>query len=128
MSVNETRIHIVYLVISKLLSSLMSKFVKSEFLRGDSNNVKSLTELLTLNIKDNKNCKPLILIDIIIELSLHFLESWGQEILAHLIGSLLSVTFSFEIDIAMGINKVKKCFLSWPRKERMKGPWMLQSI
>ena len=53
----------------------MSKFVKSEFLRGDSNNVKSLTELLTLTIKDNKNCKPLILIDIIIELSLHFLES-----------------------------------------------------
>ena len=53
----------------------MSKFVKSEFLRGDSNNVKSLTELLTLNIKDNKNWKPLILIDIIIELSLHFLES-----------------------------------------------------
>ena len=75
MSVNETRIHIVYLVISQLLSSLMSKFVKSEFLRGDSNNVKSLTELLTLNIKDNKNCKPLISIDIIIELSLHFLES-----------------------------------------------------
>ena len=75
MSVNETRIHIVYLVISQLLSSLICKFVKSEFLRGDSNNVKSLTELLTLNIKDNKNCKPLISTDIIIELSLHFLES-----------------------------------------------------
>ena len=128
MSVNETRIHIVYLVISQLLSSLICKFVKSEFLRGDSNNVKSLTELLTLNIKDNKKLQTL---------DINWHHNWVKSSFSRILRTRNSGTFDWkpikryfliEIDIAMGINKVKKCFLSWPRKERMKGPWMLQSV
>ena len=61
----ESRIHIVYREMSKLLTSLMSKFIKSKLLRrDDSNNAKSVSDLLTFNVKDTKNFKPLKLIDI----------------------------------------------------------------
>ena len=50
----KTIIHIVYSGMSELLTSLMSKFVKSKLLRDDLNNAKSVTELLTLNVKDAK--------------------------------------------------------------------------
>ena len=60
----KSRIHIVCPEISKLLTPLMSKFIKSKLLRDDSNNAKSVSNLLTLNVKDTKNCKPLKLIDI----------------------------------------------------------------
>ena len=71
----KTRIHIVYPEMSKLLTSLMSKFVKSKLLRDDSNNTKSVTELLTLNVKDAKNCKPFKLIDIGTKAKFSFPES-----------------------------------------------------
>ena len=61
----ESRFHIVYREMSKLLTSLMSKFIKSKLLRrDDSNNAKSVSDLLTFNVKDTKNFKPLKLIDI----------------------------------------------------------------
>ena len=60
----KSRIHIVYPEMSTLLTSLKSKFTKSKLLRDDSNNAKSVSNLLTLNVKDTKNCKPLKLIDI----------------------------------------------------------------
>ena len=50
----------------------MSKFVKSKLLRDDSSNAKSASELLTLNVKDVKICKPLKLIDMEQKPSFHF--------------------------------------------------------
>ena len=59
----KSRIHITYPEMRKLLTSSMSKFIKSKLLtRDDSNNAKSVSDLLTLNLKDTKNCKPLKLI------------------------------------------------------------------
>ena len=59
----KTRIHIVYPEMSKVLTSLMSKFLP-KLLRDYSNNAKSVTQLPILNAKDAKNCTPLKLIDI----------------------------------------------------------------
>ena len=53
----------------------MSKFIKSKLLRDDSNNAKSVSDLLTLNVKDTKNCKPLKLIDIGTKAKCSFPES-----------------------------------------------------
>ena len=50
----KTIFHIVHPAMSELLTSLMSKFVKSKLLRDDLNNAKSVTELLILNVKDAK--------------------------------------------------------------------------
>ena len=47
----KSRIHIFYPEMSKLLTSLMSKFIKSKLLKDDSNNAKSVLDLLTLNVK-----------------------------------------------------------------------------
>ena len=73
----KSRIHIVYPEMSKLLTSLMSKFIKSKLLRDDSKNAKSVSNLLTLNIKDTKNCKPSKLIDIGAKAKCSFQESLG---------------------------------------------------
>ena len=71
----KSRIYIVYSEMSKLLTSLMSKFIKSKLLRDDSNNTKSVSDLLSLNVKDTKNCKPLKLIDIETKAKCSFPES-----------------------------------------------------
>ena len=47
----KSRIHILYSEMNKLLTSLMSKFIKSKLLKDDSNNAKSVSDLLTLNVK-----------------------------------------------------------------------------
>ena len=53
----------------------MSKFIKSKLLRDDSKNAKSVSDLLTFNVKDTKNCKPLKLIDIGTKAKCSFPES-----------------------------------------------------
>ena len=93
----KSRIHIVCPEISKLVTPLMSKFIKSKLLRDDSNNAKSVSNLLTLNVKDTKNCKPLKLIDIGVKAKCSFQESlnnqYREEIPAQLFGGLSIVFF-----------------------------------
>ena len=60
----ETRIHILYSEMSKLLTSMMSKFIKSRILVDNNKQPKSTTELLTVNPNNVKNCKPIKLIDV----------------------------------------------------------------
>ena len=117
----KTRIHIVYPEMSKLLTSLMSKFIKSKLLRDDFSNAKSVSDLLTLNVKDTKSCKPLKLIDIGTKAKWSFPESrhnqYREEIPAKLFGGLSIVCFSFETEITMAINNLKKCYLPRSSKE-----------
>ena len=54
----KTIIQLVYPEMSKLLTSLIPKFVKSKLLREDSNNAKSVIEFPTLNVKDAKIVNP----------------------------------------------------------------------
>ena len=54
----KSRIRIVYPETRKLLTSLMSKLIKPKLLRNDSNNAKSDSDLLTLNIKLPKIVNP----------------------------------------------------------------------
>ena len=53
----------------------MSKFIKSKLLRDDSNNAKLVSNLLTVNIKDTKNCKPSKLVDVGAKAKCSFQES-----------------------------------------------------
>ena len=56
------RIHLTYSEMSKLLVALMSKFIKTKLLHvnnNDSNSIKTINELLMINVYDPKNCKPL---------------------------------------------------------------------
>ena len=49
-----------------LLRAIMAKFVKSNLLYVNNNGVKEMnsnTEVITINVNDEKNCKPLKLID-----------------------------------------------------------------
>ena len=108
----KSRIHIVYPEMSKLLTSLMSKFIKSKLSRDDFNNAKSVSHLLTPNVKVTKNCKPLKLIDFGTKAKYSFPESldnqYREETPAQLFGGLSIVCFSFEIEITMAINNLKK--------------------
>ena len=59
------KIHLIYSEMSKLLIAMMSKFIKSKILNVDKNGSKSykdVNELLTVNVQDPKNCKPLKMI------------------------------------------------------------------
>ena len=102
----------------------MSKFIKSKLLRDDSNNAKSVSDLLTLSVKDIKNCRPLKLTDIGTKAKCSFPESlditsiYREEIPAQLFGGLSIVCFSSEIEITMAINNLKKCYLPRSSKER----------
>ena len=61
------KIHLVFSETTKLLRAIMAKFVKSKLLYVNNNGVKkpkSITEVITINVKDQKNCKPLKLVDI----------------------------------------------------------------
>ena len=61
------RIHLTYSEMSKLLVALLSKFIKTKLLHvnnNGSNSIKTINELLMINVYDPKNCKPLKLIDI----------------------------------------------------------------
>ena len=61
------KIHLIYSEMSKLLIAMMSKFIKSKILNVDRNGSKSykdVTELLTMNVQDPRNCKPLKMIEI----------------------------------------------------------------
>ena len=52
---------------SKIFIAVMSKFIKSKILNVDKNGSKSykdVNELLTINVQDPKNCKPLKMIEI----------------------------------------------------------------
>ena len=108
----KSRIHIVYPEMTKLLTSLMSKFIKSKLSRDDFNNAKSVSDLLTPNVKVTKNCKPLKLIDFGTKAKYSFPESldnqYREETPAQLFGGLSIVCFSFEIEITMAINNLKK--------------------
>lgn len=71
-------IHILHSEMTRLLRTLMSKFVKSKLLVDDKDNKKvpkSLNELLLINISDAKNCKPLKLMDIGTKAKTCFLET-----------------------------------------------------
>ena len=60
------KVHLIYLEMSKLLIAMMSKFIKSKILRvdkSDSKSYKDVSELLTINTQDPKNCKPLKMIE-----------------------------------------------------------------
>lgn len=73
------KIHIVFSEMTKLLRALMAKFVKSKLLFVNNNGVKeprSINELLTINVNDQKNWKPLKLIDIGTKAKSCFIESF----------------------------------------------------
>ena len=120
----KSRIHIGCPEISKLLTPLMSKFIKSKLLRDDSNNDKSVSNLLTLNVKDTKNCKPLLEINRNWNKSEVFISrilrhnQYREEIPAQLFGGLSIVCFSFESEITMAVKNLKKCYLARSSKER----------
>ena len=118
----KSRIRILYPEMGKLLISLMSKFVKSKLLRDDSNNTKSVTELLTINVKDAKNCKPLNLIDIGTKVKSSFPESLDvtseeKKFRHNCLEAYQAFFFKFETEIAMGITNFGKCRFPRPCKE-----------
>ena len=59
------KIHLVFSEMMKLLRAIMTKSVKSKLLYVNNNSVKEpkfITELITINVNDQKNCKTLKLI------------------------------------------------------------------
>ena len=63
---------------SKLLVALMSKFIKTKPLHvnnNGSNSIKTVNELLMINVYDPKNCKPLKIIDIGTKAKSYFSEA-----------------------------------------------------
>ena len=61
------KIHLLFPEMSKLLTALLTKFVKSKYLYDSKDGVKqlkSITELLAINVNDQKTCKPLKQIDV----------------------------------------------------------------
>ena len=119
----KSRIHIVYPEMSTLLTSLKSKFTKSKLLRDDSNNAKSVSNLLTLNVKDTKNCKPLLEINRNWNKSEVFISrilrhnQYREEIPAQLFGGLSIFCFSLEIEITMAVINLKKSIFLNPAKK-----------
>ena len=73
------KIHLVFSEMMKLLRAIMAKFVKSKLLYVNNNNSvresKFITELITININDQKNCKTLKLIDIGTKTKFCFIDS-----------------------------------------------------
>ena len=114
------KIHLVFFEMTKLLRAIMAKSVKSKLLYVNNNSPKEpkfITELITINVNDQKNCKTLKLIDTGTKTKFCFINSLevspvNKKFRQNFLEVFQVLVTHLKIQAAIGVNHIEELCLS----------------